>query len=465
MSSDSLGQGPKKDVMDTSPPPATRSEGPALWRSDAKALKRSGSDKPGDLLRVLSRAMRNAALYGAVHPFILETFTTLQQLLQASMASRPSIRIFIHEDTFFIENTVLLEDSLQLHGLLKAFEERQISAIQIDAGVEPWELKHLVEILNLDPKEVLHLGGASAYLEEHKVHHVKLGAIAGMGMAVGFEGAAGRMGGKDGQSGSSSMPEAPTTPSGVKLDPRALKLDPQDAYRAGLRLQDELTYQASANLPLSLRKAHLVVNSFIDIIAQDGVALPAIAIMKNYDEETYHHSVNVCILSLLIGTRLKLNRELLLALGFAALLHDIGKVRVPLEILAKPARLTPVEMEAMKRHPVYGAHALRDLPGISRLAMIVAFEHHANYNLSGYPRIGAKKMPHLLTRIVQVADVYDAMTSTRRVYRRPLLREEALKVIQDGAGTVYDPVVAKLSLQILAGLSRELDNRASQSQS
>jgi len=235
------------------------------------------------------------------------------------------------------------------------------------------------------------------------------------------------------------------------------KADPQDAYRAGLRVQDEMTYQASIGMPLNLRKARAVVNSFIDIIAEDNIALPVVAMLKNYDEDTYHHSLNVSVLSLMIGERLQLSRELLMTLGLAALLHDIGKVRIPQELLNKPGKLTPDEMALIRRHPIYGAHALRDLPGLARLAMVVAFEHHANYNLSGYPPLAAKDLPHLLTRIVQIADVFDAMTSTRRLYRRPLMRVEALQVIFEGAGTLFDPVVAKMALRVLTDLSHALD--------
>jgi len=452
MSSDSVGRSEEHDLAPLSAG-APGPDGPVLWRGEVKTSRRRGADKPGDLLRLLARAKRNAALYGAGHPFILETFRSLHEVLQEVLANRPALRIFIHEDTFFVENTILLEDSLQLQALLQTFVEREVTAIQLDAGVEATDLQHLVEILNLEPKELQRRGGAPAYLEEHGVQRITLGAMRGTGMGGGVGGKA------ETSIAGAILPSKRSSGGQAEL---GAKLDPQDAYRAGLRLQDELTYQASANLPLNLRKAHLVINSFIDVIADDGAALPGIAILKNYDEETYHHSVNVAILSLLIGSRLKLSRELLVALGLAALLHDIGKVRVPLEILAKPAKLTPEEMAVIKRHPIFGAHALRDLPGLSRLALVVAFEHHANYNLSGYPRIVEKKMPHLLSRIVHVADAYDAMTSTRRVYRRPLEQEEAFQIILDGAGTIYDPVVAKLSLQILTTLSRQLTGRVSE---
>src|SRR5207302_4388702 len=145
-------------------------------------------------------------------------------------------------------------------------------------------------------------------------------------------------------------------------------------------------------------------------------------------------------------------------------LHDIGKVRVDRAVITKPAKLTHEEEEIVRRHTVHGAHALRDLSGILRLALVVAFEHHANYNLSGYPRITAKEVPHLLTRIVQVADVFDAVTSSRRSYRRSRRPEQALQAILDGAGTEFDPVVAKFSVKVLAGLFRELSRRAREAQ-
>src|SRR5207302_7910995 len=145
-------------------------------------------------------------------------------------------------------------------------------------------------------------------------------------------------------------------------------------------------------------------------------------------------------------------------------LHDIGKVRVDRAVITKPAKLTHEEEEIVRRHTVHGAHALRDLSGILRLALVVAFEHHANYNLSGYPRITAKEVPHLLTRIVQVADVFDAVTSSRRAYRRSRRPEEALQAILEGAGTEFDPVVAKLSVKVLAGLFRVLRRRTAEAQ-
>ncbi len=445
----------------SSPAGAAQSTGPVLWRSTAGVPKRAKSGGPGEFLRVLSRARKNTALYGAEHPFIVETFTILHEILQKMLTNRLYIRILIHEDTFFVDDTVLLEDSLQLQPLLKAFDDREISAIQIDAGVEPLELSHLIDVLNLDPKELLRLGGLEAVLKERSVPHIQLGTLNSTEMSMGSAGAGLEGGGLDVGAGLDAQAGREEHGSQSTAFQKIAKVDPNDAYRAALRVRDELAYQASTNEGLSLKKADVIVKSFIDIIAEDSTALPGIVILKTHDEDTYHHSVIVCILSLLIGTRLKLSRELLSILGLAALLHDIGKVRIPQAVLTKSGKLTPEELDAIRRHTVYGAQALRDLPGLARLGMVVAFEHHANYNLSGYPRIAMKRTPHLLTRIVQVADVYDAMTSTRRAYRRALLREEALKVISNGAGTLYDPVVVKTFLQVQADLSRPNSGRKS----
>jgi putative nucleotidyltransferase with HDIG domain len=426
----------------SNPPPRTkRSDSRVLWRGDSEGREEPRRDRPGEILRLVSRAKRSTTLYGSKHPVIIEAMGELHQFLQKFLSSRSSIRLFIHEDTFIVENKVLLEDTLQLYSLLMAFKEQQISAVQIDAGVEPWELEHLIGMINLKADEVQRLGGSRAYLEEHGVQHITVGSAAEGGPAIRLK--------ADGQKESppSARPETD------------MMVDPQDAYRAGLRVMDELTYQAWTNFPPNLWKARKVVNYFIDLLEEDSAVLLGIAALRNYDEDTYHHSVQVSILSMLIGSQLNLDRPLLTVLGLAGLLHDIGKIRVPREFVSKPGKLVPEEEEVVRRHTVYGAQILRELPGLLRLAMVVAFEHHANYDLSGYPQIRVKEVPHLLTRIVQVADVFDAATSSRRAYRRPKRPEATLKIILEGAGTIFDPVLAKLSVQVLAGVSRDAGRR------
>jgi putative nucleotidyltransferase with HDIG domain len=229
---------------------------------------------------------------------------------------------------------------------------------------------------------------------------------------------------------------------------REFQVDPRDVYRAGLRVVDELYFQASRAVPVDVKKASMIVSSLLDAMTLDRTALLGIAALKLYDEDTAHHSVHVAVLSLLIGQRLGLERSTLMPLGLAALLHDIGRVRLPREALGPPA--SPLEAESeRRRHTLYGAHLLRNLPGLSRLAMVVAFEHHANVNLSGYPEITAKTSTHLLTRIVGVADFYDAATASTHLDGPSMLPAEAVALIMDQAGRAFDPAVARALVAVV----------------
>ena len=378
-------------------------------------IGRSRAHKPGDILRALSRARRTVALYDANHPMVSQTLGEAHQVIEHFLAARASLRLFIHDDTFFLENTVLLEESLQLYSFLESLKEREIGSIELRAGLEPWEVGRFVEVLNLRAPEVHRQGGATAHLEQHNVRHISVGRI---------------------------QPLPPGQRAIVKREPR-------DAYRAGLRAMDELNFQASRELPLELHKARVIVSSLIDIVAHDKVALMAMSALKNYDEDTCHHSVNVSILSLLMGLKLGLDRTTMTTLGLSALLHDIGKMRIPREILTKAGTLTAEEREVIRRHTLYGARLLRDLPHPARLAMVVAFEHHANCDLSGYPRITTKTHTHLLSRFVQIADFFDAATSSRRIYRRPMLPHDAMRFVLEGVGQTFDPVLARVFIEVM----------------
>lgn len=401
---------------------------PGTAAGAAAGTERAGTHRPGDLLRGLSRIMRTSALYGAGHPVTAQALAEVHHLLVGLLAERPVLRLVIYEDAFFADDVLLLEESLQLHSLMLEMRVREILVAEFHPGVEPWEMGRLVEVLNLGSGAVVK-AGASALLRQHEVRHIIVGST-------------------------------------VSAPPRAARFryEPKDAYRAGLRAIEELNYQGSRNLTLALHKARLVIASFIDIITRDAVALMGMTALRNHDEETCHHSVNVGILSLLVGFRLGMDRTLLSALGLAALLHDIGKVRIPREVLTKPGRLTPEEQRVVRRHAVLGAHLLRNLSGPSRLALLAAFEHHANYDLSGYPAITTKRRPHLVSRIVQIADYFDAMTSARRPYRRALLPSEAIREVARGAGSTYDPFLARVFTQVMGlypvGSLVELDTGA-----
>ncbi len=171
--------------------------------------------------------------------------------------------------------------------------------------------------------------------------------------------------------------------------------------------------------------------------------LEALAKIKKHDEYTYLHSLNVARLAVNLGRKLNLSHAKLIELGWAALLHDLGKLHVPIEVLNKVSKFSPQELEVMQSHPVeslvaYFKHLAFEIRTFDRLS--AAFEHHQRYDLKGYPGVKLKISLHPFSRIIAICDTFDAMT-TDRIYQRRILPDLALKIMAQGYGTIFDPVV------------------------
>ncbi|MGH8874657.1 MAG: HD-GYP domain-containing protein, partial [Acidimicrobiia bacterium] len=172
--------------------------------------------------------------------------------------------------------------------------------------------------------------------------------------------------------------------------------------------------------------------------AQPSAAL-LLSNLKSHDEYTFYHSVNVCVLSLALARMAGLGREDLTLMGVGALLHDIGKVGVSAATLQHPGRLDNHQWTEIKTHPLEGAESIMAAAGPAQeAAAVVAFEHHARFDQSGYPKVGYRQQLHFFSRLVATVDTYDAVT-TRRSYRRAETPGRALRVLLKGAGTLYDP--------------------------
>ena len=202
---------------------------------------------------------------------------------------------------------------------------------------------------------------------------------------------------------------------------------------------------------LKLRKSKRVVQGMIDQLLTAEANLIGLTTIRSHDEYTYNHSVNVCILSLSIGQRVGFSKGKLCELGVAALFHDIGKSDVPIEILNKPSEFSKEEWEVMQRHPIYGVRKIMKLKGLDALSSRIitgAFEHHLNYDFSGYPKVPYKKLS-LFGRIISLADCYDGLTSSRVYSRVPYVPDKALKFMLSRAGKAYDPILLKLFINCI----------------
>jgi putative nucleotidyltransferase with HDIG domain len=204
--------------------------------------------------------------------------------------------------------------------------------------------------------------------------------------------------------------------------------------------------------PTHLKKVKRVIQGIVDIILNEEASLLGLTTLKDFDEYTYNHCVNVSILAMTIGQKLGLDKNTLTKLGIAALFHDIGKVDVPIDILNKPSAFTDDEWTVVRRHPEMGVKAISKIRGLNELAassMAVAFEHHIFYDLNGYPVTKEKRMPNFFSRIVSIADQYDSMTSARVYSRTPYTPDKALSLMMERSGGQLDPLLFKIFANII----------------
>jgi putative nucleotidyltransferase with HDIG domain len=196
--------------------------------------------------------------------------------------------------------------------------------------------------------------------------------------------------------------------------------------------------EVSAGAALPLLEAEAVVRSLMAAMHAAGdVVLPLVQ-LRSYDEYTTTHSLNVAVLAMALAEYLGLSSTEVRSYGVAGLLHDLGKVCVPLEILNKPGKLTDAERAEIQRHPAEGARLILQGDAQLDLAAAVAYEHHIMLNGGGYPRLHFGRACHPASALVHVCDVYDALR-TKRPYRDAWAADDVLAYLERGAGTEFDP--------------------------
>jgi HD-GYP domain-containing protein (c-di-GMP phosphodiesterase class II) len=203
----------------------------------------------------------------------------------------------------------------------------------------------------------------------------------------------------------------------------------------------------------SIKKIKRVVQGIVDQILNEETSLIGLTAIRDYDEYTFTHSVNVCIFAVALGRRLGMSKLQLFDLGMSALMHDIGKSRIPVGILNKSDDLSEDEWIRIAAHPWLGVLVLFNLKGqqeeVSYRAMTVAYEHHMRTDLSGYPRVIRPRVPSMTSKIVAVADGYDAATSRRTYQTVPYSPSAVLQDMRDNPRRGMDAVVVKAFINLL----------------
>ncbi|MCZ8513455.1 HD-GYP domain-containing protein [Paenibacillus filicis] len=186
-----------------------------------------------------------------------------------------------------------------------------------------------------------------------------------------------------------------------------------------------------------------IMDLLLDDLSSNKDAMIMLTNIGVMDQYLYQHSLNVCIYATMLGMSYGYSRDELMILGLGALLHDIGKTQIPLELLRKKEKLTDGEFERIKKHTTFGFQFLKDEPNIPLLAAHCAFQHHERLDGSGYPRGLKGDEIHEYARWIGLVDSYDAMT-THRVYRNAMLPHQAMEILFTGTGTLYEKQMIEL---------------------
>lgn len=362
------------------------------------------NEVPQEFLRVLSSAVRAQALYPKAHPIREQMLDEILGYASQLLADHDSFDYFVHENSFFFGNRLLAKESLTMQWLMREWEKRGVASISVHLGVKRVDLEDLIDHLAEDapPPD----GGIT--VNTSKLFENELGA--------------------------------PLRVSKIR-----------SAYADALDIIRDAGFETERGhgVGLPVGAAREAVDGLVTAVIDDPASALLLSTMRSHDEYTFFHMVNVCILSIATGTAIGLERSQLNDLGLGAILHDMGKVGVPTEVLNRSGPLDEGDWAAIRQHPVEGAAViLGSWDKISPLAARIAFEHHQHFDGTGYPEVRIGPHPHLLSRIVSVADTFDAITS-RRAYRRAEQRQRGLDVLLSGAGEHYDPRIVRVFVRLM----------------
>lgn len=215
------------------------------------------------------------------------------------------------------------------------------------------------------------------------------------------------------------------------------------------RVVQELMSDVKAGHTINTQKVKHVVGNIVNELIHNRFIVTKLADIRILDDYTFAHSVNVCVLSVSTGIAMGYSKRRLHTLAIGAILHDIGKMLVPEEILNKPGELTKSEFAKMKKHSILGYELLKEQPDIPATAALVALQHHERYNGEGYPHGIKNNNIYEHAKIVSIADVYDALTADR-VYKNAVLPYECVEIIIASSGYHFDPALVRTFVENIA---------------
>ena len=362
-----------------------------------------------EVLRRFAASLRSAQLYSPGHPIIGRNLESLSGAFQLLHSLQPSVVIGLVGEEVIVDDMPMARADT-LGPLVRRLQQSGVDRITVDRGVTAGEIATFVSaVTTIDARNG---DGAEAF---PPMAHIRVGRVT-------VE-----------QRVESSLTDMAT-----------IKRLYSDAVTVASDVWDSAQSEGRPDATV----ARTMIDGLAQAVAQNRTALLALTTLKNYDNYTFTHMVNVSILTMGQARGLGMDGALLREFGLAALMHDIGKVRTPIDILNSADKLTDAEFAIMKRHTVDGAEILRMTPEVPALAPVVAFEHHLRIDGSGYPDGVSRSSLNIGTMLCSIADVYDAMRS-QRSYQQSFPTDRILAVLKRNDGTQFDQHLVRRFVQLI----------------
>jgi HD-GYP domain-containing protein (c-di-GMP phosphodiesterase class II) len=231
------------------------------------------------------------------------------------------------------------------------------------------------------------------------------------------------------------------------LDEKEAMAAAKRTYAQGVKCAKDALEDVRLGRAANVRQLRRSVQTIVDRVLENEPSMITLTTLRDYDDYTFTHSVNVCIFSVVMGQRLQLEKPQLFELGLCGLLHDIGKMRLDPEVFNKPGKLDKEDWAELRRHPTEGLLILFHAVGFSDVPyrqMLAAYEHHMGFEATGYPTNKRPRRPSLFSRIVAVADGFDAGTSVRSYQHRAHSPDKVLSEMRENPGRGFDPLLVKV---------------------
>jgi HD-GYP domain-containing protein (c-di-GMP phosphodiesterase class II) len=360
-------------------------------------------------------ALRALKFYPLENDVVQQALEEVHGVTGAILAREGLVELKVMGDFFFLNESRLrldLRNFSTFGSFARALREHRIGQVVVDRGVHPQEWAPFLSLLlrTADPVQPF-------------------------------------------ETFSDKLSQAPVTRIDVRPEREANQLDFENeamegakrTYAYSVQMAREVLSDVRIGKAVNVRKVKRAVQSIVDQVLSDEPSIVAMTTLREFDEYTFTHSVNVCIFSVVIGQRIGLEKTHLYELGLGALFHDVGKSRVDEAVLNKAQKLSPAEWEILQEHPTDGLLELFRLHGFQDVPyrqMLIAYEHHMK-KAGGYPKNRRTREPGLFSRIVAVADAFDAGTSIRSYQYRPWPPDHVLREMRDKPERGFDPTLVK----------------------